>query len=58
MLTSDEKDYLAERAQRERSIARTCEDNAAALAHLRMAEEYERRLAELGKPEVPRSAGA
>jgi hypothetical protein len=30
-------------ARRERKIAATCEDNSAALAHFRMADEYERR---------------
>ena len=36
-------DYLQARARRERAIASTSEDNCAALIHLRMADEYERR---------------
>ena len=36
-------DYLQARAQQERNIAITSEDNCVALAHLRMADEYERR---------------
>ena len=36
-------DYLEARARQERSIAITSEDNCVALAHLRMADEYERR---------------
>ena len=35
--------YYAQRAREERQRAVTCEDNSAALAHLRMAEEYDRR---------------
>jgi hypothetical protein len=36
-------DYLQARARQERNIANTSEDNCVALAHLRMADEYERR---------------
>lgn len=36
-------DYLQKRAQQERAIANTSEDNCVALVHLRMADEYERR---------------
>ena len=35
--------YYEQRAREERQRAVVCEDNSAALAHLRMAEEYERR---------------
>jgi hypothetical protein len=35
--------YYAQRAREERQRAVICEDNSAALAHLRMAEEYDRR---------------
>lgn len=38
--------YFHRRAWQERQKASTCEDNAAALAHLQMADEYERRWAE------------
>lgn len=38
-----ERTYLLNRAKRERAMASTCDDNSAALAHSRMAEEYERR---------------
>lgn len=39
----DQLDYLQARAQQERNIAITTEDNCVALVHLRMADEYERR---------------
>jgi len=44
MTLRDDASYFRRRAQREREIANICENNAVALAHLRMAEEYERRL--------------
>lgn len=37
------QNFLLQRAAQEREIALGCEDSAVALAHLRMAEEYERR---------------
>lgn len=37
-------DYLQARARQEHTIANTSKDNCVALAHLRMAEEYERRV--------------
>jgi hypothetical protein len=40
----EDRAYLEKRLKAERSIAATCEDNSAALAHLRMADEYQRRL--------------
>ena len=40
-----DRDYFLARAQREREIAISCEDNAVALTHFRFAEEYERRAA-------------
>jgi len=46
MAVRDEREnriYYAQRAREERQRAATCEDNSAALAHLRMAEEYDRR---------------
>ncbi|HWU95628.1 MAG TPA: hypothetical protein VN029_08510 [Sphingomonas sp.] len=43
---NEDRDYFTLRAAQERAIAITCEDNSAALAHLRMAEEYSRRAAE------------
>lgn len=42
----EDRDYFAKRAAQERAIASTCEDNSAALAHFRLADEYERRAAE------------
>jgi hypothetical protein len=40
--------YYAQRAREERQRAVICEDNSAALAHLRMAEEYDRRAQSIG----------
>lgn len=40
----DDAAYYEARAKQEREIASQCEDNGVALAHLRLAEEYERRL--------------
>jgi hypothetical protein len=48
MSNRDDESYYRQRAQREREMAGSCQDNGAALAHLRMAEEYERRV----QPEV------
>jgi hypothetical protein len=45
----EDRDYFARRAAEERAIASTCEDNAAALAHFRLADEYERRAAEIDR---------
>ncbi len=38
------RDYFIRRAREERVMAVECNDDSAALAHLRMAEEYESRL--------------
>jgi len=46
--------YFTERAEEERQRAAVCEDNAAALAHLRLADEYNRRAQEVAA--MPRSA--
>lgn len=46
-MSGDERDYYLERARRERELGSCCEDNGAALAHLKMADEYERRAAAL-----------
>jgi hypothetical protein len=43
---NEDLSYLEARMNQERALASTCEDNTAALVHLRMAEEYERRLAQ------------
>ena len=43
----EDRAYFAKRAQEERERAATCEDNAAALAHLKLADEYNRRANEL-----------
>jgi len=45
--------YYAQRAREERQKAVVCEDNSAALAHLRMAEEYDRRAQEIGMAHRP-----
>lgn len=39
----EDRAYFANRAQEERERAATCEDNAAALVHLKLADEYSRR---------------
>ncbi len=39
----DDMRYFARRASQERERAIVCEDNVAAIVHLKMAEEYERR---------------
>ena len=41
--STDDRDYYIRRASEERRRAGVCEDNAVALAHLKMADEYERR---------------
>jgi hypothetical protein len=48
MTQSDDRAYYEARARQERVIAARCEDNAVALAHLRMADEYDRRIARIG----------
>jgi hypothetical protein len=40
---TDDASYLRERARVERERASTCEDSVAALVHLRMADEYDKR---------------
>jgi hypothetical protein len=40
-------DYFRRRAHEERSIAATCGDNAVVAAHLKMANEYQKRVDEL-----------
>jgi hypothetical protein len=44
MNNRDDESYYRMRAQREREIAVNCEDNAVALAHLKLADAYEQRL--------------
>ncbi|MDG2534356.1 hypothetical protein P6144_11900 [Sphingomonas sp. HITSZ_GF] len=39
----DDREYFTLRATQERVIARACKDNAVALTHFRMADEYDRR---------------
>jgi len=46
-MQTDNLDYFRRRAREEREIAATCEDNAIAMAHLKMADEYQRRIDEL-----------
>ena len=43
----EDRAYFIRRAREERAAACTCEDNSAAVAHLKMADEYERRAQEL-----------
>ena len=43
----EDRAYFTKRAREERERAATCEDNAAALAHLKFADEYSRRADEL-----------
>lgn len=43
----DDRVYFTLRAEQERAIASICEDNSAALAHFHMADEYDRRAAEM-----------
>jgi len=43
----DDRAYFIKRAREERDKAAECEDNAAALAHLRLADEYARRAEDL-----------
>lgn len=52
---SDREDlaYYMRRAQRERDVGNRCEDNTAALAHFRLAEEYERRAAAMADRTSP-----
>lgn len=50
MTSQNDSDYLRARAIRERAIASTCADNIAALVHLRMADEYERRVQSMTIP--------
>lgn len=47
-MTSEDQSYYRKRAQEERERAAACEDSSVAMAHLKMADEYERRL--LAKP--------
>ncbi len=44
MPSPDDRSYFQRRARAELAIASTCEDNAAALAHFRLADEYARRV--------------
>jgi len=44
MPSSEDRSYFQRRARAELAIASTCEHNAAALAHFRLADEYERRV--------------
>lgn len=48
MTRPDDRAYYEARARQERMIGAQCEDNAVALAHLRMADEYDRRVARIG----------
>lgn len=47
MSERDDRGYFLKRARREREIANCSEDNAVAVAHYRMADEYERRAAHM-----------
>ena len=45
----EDRAYFARRAREERDRAATCEDNAVAMAHLKLADEYARRAEELAE---------
>jgi hypothetical protein len=47
----DDRSYYAKRAREEREIAVVCENNSAAIVHLSLAEEYDRR-ATAGVPQI------
>jgi hypothetical protein len=49
MSERDDRTYYLHRARTERAIANCAEDNSVALAHLKLADEYERRAAILAK---------
>lgn len=46
-MRTDTLDYYRRRADTERQVAATCTDNAAASAHRRMADEYQKRVDDL-----------
>jgi hypothetical protein len=46
-MSTDDAAYYRKRAGEEREKAAICEDNLVALAHLRMADEYDRRVRDL-----------
>ncbi|MET3725770.1 hypothetical protein [Sphingomonas trueperi] len=50
MPSSEDRSYFQRRARAELAIASTCEDNAAALAHFRLADEYARRVRSMAAP--------
>lgn len=52
MSKTEDQAYYKARALQERATASSCEDNAAAIAHLGMAVEYEKRAAELNASAV------
>jgi hypothetical protein len=43
-MNAEDRSYYAQRAEQERARASVCEDNAAALVHLKLADAYTRRL--------------
>lgn len=49
MINRDDHGYYTRRAQREREIAERSSDSMVALAHHKMADEYERRIAAVTK---------
>lgn len=55
----DDCAYFIRRAREEREYASTCEDNTAAVAHLKLADEYEKRANELSSsmPRMLQPAG-
>lgn len=57
-MQTDNLDYFRRRADEERQIAATSEDNAVAAAHLKMADEYQKRVEELrGRPTLQTKSG-
>lgn len=55
MPSADDRSYFQRRASAELAIASTCEDNAVAIIHFRLADEYERRARDMAA-RVPVSA--
>jgi hypothetical protein len=53
----DDGDYFARRAREERQRAALCEDNAAALVHLKMADEYDKLLGSPARSEQALAGG-
>jgi hypothetical protein len=51
-MNAEDRFYYAQRAEQERARAGVCEDNAAALIHLKLADAYARRVEEASQTVV------